>query len=394
MERLAYFDCSSGVAGDMILGCLLSAGLDEKAWRREIARLQLPVRIKVGRVRRGIVGATAVEVVVLKREGERGLREIVRLIKRTRLSRAVSERSVAIFERLARAEAKVHGTSIGHVHFHEVGGCDCIVDIVGAVVGFELLGIDRVVASPVNLGSGVVKFSHGVLPVPAPATAELLKGVPVYQPPEAVGELTTPTGAALLREFAENFGPLPPMRISAIGCGAGNLPTPWPNVLRVFIGMEEKTLGLPGTERVGIVEANIDDMNPQLFDYVLERLFAAGALDVYLTPIQMKKNRPATLLTAVGPVAIRDRLSRIILTETTTLGVRYSEMSRSCLGREMVTVPTRFGPVAVKLGKLDGKTVNAAPEYESARALARKTSVPLKLIFASAHSVASRKYLR
>lgn len=393
MSRLAYFDCSSGIAGDMVLASLLSAGLDEKAWRRELARLRLPVRIRAGRVRRGVVGATAVRVVVPKSGEERGLRGIVRLIRRARLSRTTAERSIAIFERLAKAEARVHGTAVDRVHFHEVGGYDCIVDIVGASLGLDLLGIERVVSSPVNLGRGTVKFSHGVLPVPAPATAELLKGVPVYQPAEAVGELTTPTGAAILREYAETFGPLPLLRISAIGCGAGNLETPWPNVLRVFVGEEVKSLCLPGTERAGIVEANIDDMNPQLFDYVMERLFAEGALDVYLTPIQMKKNRPATLLTAIGPVALRDRLARIILAETTTLGVRYAEMGRFCLGRELATVKTRFGPVVVKLGKLDGKVVNAAPEYESARALARATSVPLKLVFAEAQRAAG-KYLR
>lgn len=391
--KLAYFDCSSGVAGDMVLGALLSAGLDEKAWRRELARLRLPVRITVRRVRRGVLAATAVGVAVPRGGKARGLKEILRLIRRSRLPRPVAERSAAVFERLAKAEAKVHGTSVDRVHFHEVGGYDCLVDIVGAALGLDLLGIGKVVASPVNLGAGVVKFSHGVLPVPAPATAELLKGVPVFAPDEEVGELTTPTGAAILREFAESFGPLPPMRISALGGGAGGRETPWPNVLRVFIGEEEGRFCLPGTERVGIVEANIDDMTPELFAHVMERLFAEGALDVYLTPIQMKKNRPAILLTAVGPVGIRDRLARVVLTETTSLGVRYSEMERSCLGREVVSVRTRYGPVAVKLGKLDGKVVNAAPEYESCRALARAASVPLKLVYAEALRF-SGKYLR
>lgn len=391
--KLAYFDCSSGVAGDMVLGALLSAGLDEKAWRRELARLRLPVRITVRRVRRGVLAATAVGVAVPRGGKARGLQEILRLIRRSRLPRPVEERSAAVFERLARAEAKVHGTSVDRVHFHEVGGYDCLVDIVGAAAGLDLLGIGKVVASPVNLGAGVVKFSHGVLPVPAPATAELLKGVPVFAPAEPVGELTTPTGAAILREFAESFGPLPPMRIAALGGGAGGRETPWPNVLRVFIGAEEGRLCLPGTERVGIVEANVDDMNPQLFDCVMERLFAEGALDVYLTPIQMKKNRPAILLTAVGPVKIRHRLARVVLAETTSLGVRYAEMERSCLGREIVSVKTRYGPVAVKLGKLEGRVVNAAPEYESARSLARSSGVPLKLVFAEAQRAAG-KYLR
>ncbi len=391
--KLAYFDCSSGIAGDMVLGALLSAGLDEKAWRRELGQLKLPVRISVRRVRRGVIAATSVSVAAPQGGEERGLKEILRLIRRSRFPRPVEERSAAVFERLARAEAKVHGTSIDRVHFHEVGGYDCLVDIVGAALGLAQLGIGKVVASPVNLGAGIVKFSHGVLPVPAPATAELLKGVPVFAPDEEVGELTTPTGAAILREFAESFGPLPPMRIAALGSGAGGRDTPWPNVLRVFIGEEGGRFCLPGTERVGIVEANLDDMNPQLFAYVMERLFAEGALDVYLTPIQMKKNRPATLLTAVGPVGIRDRLARVVLTETTSLGVRYAEMDRSCLGREVVSVKTRYGPVAVKLGKLDGKVINAAPEYESCRALARKTSVPLKLIFAEAQRAAS-PYLR
>jgi hypothetical protein len=378
----------------MILGSLLGAGLDEAAWRRELNKLKLPVRIKVSRVRRGVVRATCVDITAPSGGPHRGLSDIVRLIRRTRLSRPVAERSVAIFERLARAEAKVHGTSTAQVHFHEIGGYDCIVDIVGAVIGFDMLGIERVISSPVNLGSGTVEFSHGILPVPAPATTELLKGVPVYQPSEKTGELTTPTGAAILKDLAADFGPLPPMRITSIGYGAGHLETPWPNVLRLFLGAAEASGCLPGTERVLIIEANIDDMNPELFDYVMERLFAEGALDVYLTPIQMKKNRPATLLTAVGPVARRDDLTRVILTETTSLGVRYTEMNRRCLSREVITVKTRFGPVEVKLGRLDGKIVNIAPEYASCRSAALRAKAPLKLVFDEAKRVAVGKFIR
>jgi hypothetical protein len=258
---------------------------------------------------------------------------------------------------------------------------------VGAVLGFELLGIEQVQASAVNLGNGRVTFSHGVFSVPAPAVAELLKGVPVYQPKRVTGELTTPTGAAILGELSREFGPMPAISISAIGYGAGTRRTAEPNILRMYIG-EASDDGLRTANcdipRVVVLETNIDDMNPELYGYVMERLFAAGALDVYLTPIQMKKNRPATLLSVIAQTDKTATLAEIILSETTSLGVRFHEMNRTCLDREISQVRTRFGLISVKVGMLRGRVVTVAPEYESCRRAAVKHKVALKQVYEAA----------
>jgi hypothetical protein len=403
-EKLGYFDCSSGIAGNMVLGALLDAGLDRKEWQAQLSRLRLPVTVRVAQVKRQGVSATHVRIALPTSASRRvaprnRLPEIARIIRRARLGRVVTDRALAIFERLARAEAKVHGTTIDEVHFHEVGGYDCITDIVGTVVGLELLGVQRLFASPVNLGSGTVTFSHGTFPVPAPAVAELLKGAPVYQPATITGELTTPTGAAILHELVSEYGPLPMMQVFAVGYGAGDRIVPGYGSLRFLLGQPADRKAtrrewerLPYRDnRVIVIETNVDDMNPELLGYCMERLLAQGALDVYFTPIQMKKNRPGTLLSVIAPPEQLEELTRIVLTETSSLGVRYAEMQRICLDRETRNVRTRYGLIRMKLGLLAGKKVTKAPEYESCRTAALKHGVPLKRVYAAALRASSSK---
>ena len=279
------------------------------------------------------------------------------------------------------AEAAIHGTSLDRVHLHEVGALDSIIDIAGTVFALEQLGVDRIVSSPLNVGSGTVRSAHGQYPVPAPATIRLLKGAPVYSAAERV-ELVTPTGALLIAGYASEFGPIPAMRVDGVGYGAGTRDFPnTPNVLRVLIGEQDDSAP---SHSVVVIEAEIDDMNPQIFGVLMDRLLAEGALDVFYTSIQMKKNRPGTLLTVVAPPAQRERLTSTIFRETTTIGVRYRDMSRECLDRESVTVATEFGPVRMKVARRRGELLNAAPEFEDCVRLAKEHQVPTKHVQALA----------
>jgi hypothetical protein len=341
--------------------------------------------VKVAPVRRGAIVGTHVDVRAPDRDRERRLPEILRIVRRARLSAAVTRRAVLVFERLARAEGRVHGVEPADIHFHEVGGYDCIVDVVGSVLGFEMLGVQRVTASAVNLGQGRVRFSHGEFAVPAPAVAELLKGVPVYQPDEETGELTTPTGAAILTGLTAGYGPLPLMRVERVGIGAGTRrESAGSNVLRLFLGETTDPMRTEESSTVAVVEANIDDMNPELFGHVMDVLLRTGALDVFFVPVQMKKNRPGVLLTVIAPEAAVSDVCRVVLSETTSLGVRYRVMYRTCLGREVAMIRTRFGRIRVKLGRLDGRIVTRAPEYEDCRRAALKCRVPLKQVYEEA----------
>ena len=305
----------------------------------------------------------------------RTLKEIAELIDGSALSVAGRQRAKDLFNELGEAEASIHGTTLDRVHLHEVGALDSIIDIVGAVFALEWLGIERFAASPLNVGSGSIRSAHGLYPVPAPATVKLLTGVPIYAGPQQA-ELVTPTGALLVSRYATSFGPVPAMRVAQIGYGAGARDfADTPNVLRVLIG--ETDTARP-TNAVVVVEAEIDDMNPQIFGSVMDRLLAEGALDVFYTPIQMKKNRPGTLLTVLAPPDARDRLTSLIFRETTTIGVRYREMARECLDRETVTVTTRLGDVRFKVARRDGRILNASPEYDDCARIAREHDVPLK----------------
>jgi uncharacterized protein (TIGR00299 family) protein len=310
----------------------------------------------------------------------RSLAQIEQLIEGASLSGSGKDRAKGLFARLAEAEAGVHGVAVDRVHLHEVGALDSVIDIVGSVFALETLGVDRIVASPLNVGGGTIRAAHGLYPVPAPATARLLQGAPIYSGPQKV-ELVTPTGALLVTGYAASYGPIPPMRLERVGYGAGSRDFPdTPNVLRVLIG---ETDAAPAQDVV-VIEAEIDDMNPQIFGMLMDRLLGDGALDVFYTAIQMKKNRPGTLLTVIAPPEARGRLTAVIFRETTTIGVRYRDMRRECLDRETVRVETALGPIRVKLARRDGALMNAAPEFEDCARIAGERNVPLKDVQAAA----------
>jgi len=389
MATVLYFDCSAGIAGDMVLGALVDAGLPLDTLEAALGSLSLPGgRIWAGPVLRSGVGATKLRVREAhderqarhhageERHGHRTLAEITSLIEGSALSREGRARAARLFRRLAEAEAQVHRVSIDEVLLHEVGSLDSIIDIVGAVFAIEWFKPDVIVSSPLNVGGGTVKTTHGIFPVPAPATATLLAGVPIYSS-GVESELVTPTGALLITEFASRFGPIPAMRIDRVGYGAGDRDLPGaPNVLRVLVGRAGEAVG--PLERVLVLECEIDDMNPQIFGVVMEQLYAAGALEVYYTPVQMKKNRPGTLLTIIGAPGQREALSAIVFRETTTIGLRYQEMDRECLERESQQLDTPVGPVHFKVARRQGKVVNAAPEFDDCARLAAERGLSVK----------------
>ena len=379
--RIAYFDCFAGISGDMTLGALLDAGVDEAQFRRELGKIEgIEFDLRVSKVLKKCIQATNVQVLTRNERGHRKLKDVSDIINSSELSETVKARAVDAFRRLAEAEAAVHGSTPEEVMFHEVGAVDAIVDIAGTAVGTELLGIERIVCSPLPMGRGFVETAHGKIPLPAPATVELLKGVPVYSA-GIEGELVTPTGAALVRTLASDFGEMPAMTVQAIGCGAGKAEFPFPNVLRILVGEASAEMALPRTDRVSVVETNIDDMNPEFYDLIFDRLFKAGALDVYLTPVYMKKSRPATLLSAVCPIDRTEDIIHVMLAETTTFGVRISSAYRRCLERKWETVTTRFGEVRMKVGIMGGAQITASPEYEDCRKAAEVHGVPVRLVY-------------
>lgn len=382
MSRVLYFDCASGASGDMLLGALVDLGLPLERLRDELAKLPLRgLRLEARRVDRS--GLQATHVQVLDERGEhphRGLFDVLRLLDASSLTSDVQQRCAALFRRLAEAEAAVHGTTVEQVHFHEVGAVDSIADVVGATWGLLQLDAARCVASPLNLGSGSVTMSHGTFSVPPPATARLVQGVPVYAAGE--GELLTPTGALLVTGFAGSYGPLPAMRPHAVGYGAGSRDTRGrPNVLRLVLGDEDAP---SGRELVWLLEAQVDDLSPQLAGALVELLLAAGALDAWLAPIVMKKGRPGLVLSALARPERRDALEELILRESTTLGVRARECERSVLEREVLALPTSYGPIGVKLGRRHGRVYNAQPEFDDCRRAAEAHGVPIKEVQAAA----------
>ncbi|MBS4022283.1 MAG: nickel pincer cofactor biosynthesis protein LarC [Dethiobacter sp.] len=378
---VVYFDCFAGASGDMLLAALLDAGAELPAVLAELKKLPFEgYEIKTARVlKRGISALDVTVEVEEKSQPHRHFSEIERMLRESCLSPRVREMSIAVFTRLAQAEGKIHGRPPEKVHFHEVGAVDSIVDIVGIAAALESLGADAIHSSPLHVGTGFVQCAHGLLPVPAPATLELLQGVPVYSR-GIEAELLTPTGAAVLATLAA-FGPLPSMRILKSGYGAGKKELPIANILRAVVGeLSSGPAGLLREDTV-VLEANIDDLNPEIYGYVMERLFAAGALDVYLSPIQMKKNRPATLLRVLTPPGKEKEMLSVIFRETTTLGIRRLEAQKLMLQRRHTTVATRFGSARVKVGEWEGEIINAVPEYEDCLALARKHGAPLKEIY-------------
>ena len=383
--RIAYFDCFAGISGDMALGALVDAGADFEALKQNLRKLAVGgYEISAGRATTGGIAATGVTVEVTEHSHHgRGFSQIKRVIEESDLSERVKSNSTEVFRRLGEAEAKIHGKDIEEIHFHEVGAVDAIVDIVGTCIALELLGIEAVYASPVPTFHGTVEIAHGVYPLPAPATVEILAGVP-WRKLDIEGEIVTPTGAAILAGLAGGFGAMPPMSVESTGYGAGTKDFGIPNVLRVMVGQgaceDENGTTLRGCVEVAVIESNIDDLSPQVYDVVMDRLFESGALDVYLTPIQMKKNRPATLLSVICEPGDVDKLSVILFEETSTIGLRIDRRTRTCLPRETVKVETRFGPIRAKVARRNDEVVNVQPEYDDCKAAAARHNVPVKRV--------------
>jgi uncharacterized protein (TIGR00299 family) protein len=378
--KTLYFDCFAGASGDMILGALVGVGLDPHRLIEQLSLLDVSgYDVDFETVDRSGISATRAHVRTGHEHAHRHLGDILKIIYESRLSEGVKDRAALIFKRLGEAEARIHNVPIERIHFHEVGALDAIIDVVGACIGFDLLGVERFACSELHVGSGMVEMAHGRFPIPPPAVTELLKDVPVYSS-DIKGELVTPTGAAIISTVCQNFGPLPKMRIERTGYGAGKREYQnFPNVLRLMLG-EDMAGEAVSDERLIVVETNIDDMSPQIYGYVMERAFALGALDCYLTPVQMKKNRPGQLISILCRAQERDALCELLLAETTTLGLRFYEVLRRALARETVSVETEFGSIDVKVARLNGRVVKEMPEYEQCRAAAQKANVTLQLV--------------
>jgi len=407
--KVLYFDCFAGAAGDMILGALIDAGLPFDELKRALGSLAVDGwQVSVDRVLKAGITASKFSVretahahgahvhdvhgvhhVHLAHDhGHRSLNEISQAIDRSSLSERGKSKALKMFRRLGEAEAAIHGMAIDQVHLHEVGAIDSIVDIVGAVFALEWFKADRVVVSPLNVGGGMVTSAHGVFPVPAPATLALLQDAPVYSS-GIQKELLTPTGALILTEYADEFGPIPAMTIQRVGYGAGDRELKeTPNVVRVVVGeaaSPRPQAPNPKSHRVCVLECEIDDMNPQIFGALMGKLYEAGALDVFYVAVQMKKNRPGTLLTIIATPEQRDVMSEIVFRESTTIGIRHQELSRECLDREMIAVNTTLGPVRFKVASRDGRVLNAQPEFDDLAKLSEQHGIPIKDVQALSH---------
>ncbi|MGD9006386.1 MAG: nickel pincer cofactor biosynthesis protein LarC [Desulfobacteraceae bacterium] len=387
MTKIAYFDCFSGASGDMILGALLDAGLELEHLQQELAKLELS-HYDVGKkavVKNGISGSQALVHVEEDHHHHhhRHLADITAIIEKSPLAEAVKKDSIRIFTRLADAEAKVHNTSRESIHFHEVGAMDAIIDVVGGVIGLHALGIDTIICSPLHVGCGTVECAHGTLPVPAPATAELVRDKPIYSS-GVEGELLTPTGAAILTTLADDFGPLPPMTVESIGHGAGTAERSIANMLRVFIGSAPQLEKRFDTEQTATIETTIDDMDPQMYDYLIEKVLQMGALDIFCSAVQMKKNRRGTLVTILCRPEMVAELSGFLFRETTTIGLRWRLDNRFMLQRDVVTVETRYGTINCKKATHGEELINIKPEYEDCKRVALEQQVPLKTVLEEA----------
>jgi len=404
--RIGYLDCASGASGDMLLGALLGAGWSEDGLRDVVARLGIAAQVQVDRVARRGVPAVRVEVREAGLPHARPYPVLAEVLSASRIDEPVRETAAGILRRLAEVEAAVHGDHVNEVHLHELGGMDTLVDIVGVVAGLRALGLGHLVASPINLGRGWIQIRHGTVPVPAPATAALAAGMPVYAG-ETEGELLTPTGAALLSALVAGWGPLPPMRLERIGTGAGSADPPRANVLRLFVGETLGDLpqvaarapepmaaraagpGAPVEERLVLLETAIDDMSPQLYPHVTSRLLEAGALEVTTIPAVMKKGRPGHLIRVLAPPECARLLSGILFAETTTIGLRMYEVTRLAAGRRVVDVDTEFGLVPVKIASDASGVLTVSPEFEACRSLAARHRVPVKRVLAAAQRAAA-----
>jgi pyridinium-3,5-bisthiocarboxylic acid mononucleotide nickel chelatase len=380
--RAVYFDCYSGISGDMILGALFDLGVDPRKIRKALDTLELKgYKLKTHRVKRGLIAGTKVQVRIDKsihsQPPARKYSDIKKLITDSGLSTTAKKNSLEIFKRIAKVEASIHKTTLEKIHFHEVGAVDSIVDIVGGVVAIESLKIDKIYASPLNVGEGFVQCAHGCLPVPAPATLKLLQGIPIFSN-GIKKELTTPTGAAMIAFYADEFRSLPVMKIVDDGYGAGDHIIPeMPNLLRVILG-EIKDIT---HEELVVIETNIDDMNPEFYENVMDSLFKAGALDVYIDSIIMKKGRPANKISVLANRKDKEAMVQIIFQGTSSFGIRYYPVTRTVLDREIKSVKTSWGSVKVKIGKLDGKAIQVSPEYEDCKQISLKRNIPVKVVY-------------
>ena len=390
--KIAYFDCFAGASGDMLLGALLDSGLSVEALKIELTKLHLTHYDLQYRkvVKKGIGGSQALVIIDQDHHHHhyRHLSDIAEIIENSDLTPSVKTKSIRIFNRLAEAEAKVHQTTVENIHFHEVGAMDAIIDVVGTVAGLELLGINTVYCSPLHVGSGFIECAHGTLPVPAPATAELIRNIPVYST-GVEGELLTPTGAAILTTLAAGFGSMPAMIVDTWGYGAGTSEPAIPNLLRMAIGQTPSELDGYEMEQAAVVETNIDDMTPQIYDYLIERLLEQGVMDVFLSQAQMKKNRPGTLVTVVCKPEMIAQVSDFLMHETTTIGLRWRVDNRIKARRTIKEVRISNGKVGVKVARKGDKITNIAPEYEDCKRLALEKKIPLKNVMAAVRSAIS-----
>jgi uncharacterized protein (TIGR00299 family) protein len=389
--KIAYFDCFSGISGDMALGALLACdGADEALFRAQLAGLKVPgYDLIVSRVKREGIAATDVTVRLIEKDQGHGrhLADIAKILQSSDLAGRVKERTLAIFTRLADAEAKIHGVDREEIHFHEVGAVDAIVDIVGSCILLEMLGVDQVSVSALPCGHGTITCQHGIMPIPAPATLELLKGFPVRSV-DIEGELVTPTGAAIVATLADpqSAGHMPDMRIVTTGFGAGKkqFKKDMPNLLRVIVGASEKSATIGERQRVCVIETNLDDERPETLGYLMERCLAAGAWDIFFTPITMKKSRPGVMVTVLCPPDLVDATAAILFRETGTFGLRVREQDRLILLREWRTVATPYGEIRLKIGSWQGEVLSVSPEYEDCRAAAELHKVPLNDVYQAA----------
>ena len=377
--KTLYFDCFAGASGDMILGAMVAAGVDANALREQLSLLNVEgFKIDFETVNRSGLSATYARVETVHEHKHRHLSDIRRIIEDSSVAPGAKDLALRIFTRLAEAEARVHNEPIEKVHFHEVGALDAIVDVVGAAICFDLMKIDRFVSSPLHVGSGMVQMAHGRFPVPPPAVTELLAGVPFYSG-DIKGELLTPTGAAIITTVCKEFGPIPRIKTDRTGYGAGTREyEDFPNVLRVLIGETETDDA--ASERLWMIETNLDDVSPQIIGHVIDRVLESGALDCFFTPVQMKKNRPGVLLSVLCRAEEKEAALKLLFEETTTLGVRSYEVERRALRRSVVQVETQFGPIGVKVAHLNGRVVNEMPEFEECRQAALRAGVPLKVV--------------
>src|SRR6266566_386231 len=399
LMRTLYFDCFAGASGDMILGALIAAGVEPQAFTEHLSLLGLAgYTVKFETVDRAGISATYARVQVPHEHAHRHLADILKVICDSRLSDTIKDRAARIFTRLAEAEARVHNEAVAQVHFHEVGAMDAIIDVVGASIGFELLGIKRYAASALHVGSGTIEMDHGRYPVPPPAVAELLKGVPFYST-DVKGELVTPTGAAIITTLCTTYGPIPQLKLEHTGYGAGTREYQnFPNALRILIGEEQVDTATksvsptaPLEEHLWMIETNLDDISPQILGHVMERAFELGALDCYFTSVQMKKNRPGVLLSILCRGEQRTSLRELLFSETTTLGVRSYKVERRALERAIVTVQTEYGPIDVKVAQFNGHIIKGMPEYEQCRQAALEANVPLRIVEETVRSAFAKR---